>query len=225
MYGRTIYDVWNEKYDPETVAELTRQHAEKSRHVGEACSMYGRTVKDIWIAKYGQEEAERRHAAWRGSLGMLGAANPQYGKPAPKMSGRGIKGWLNGLFFRSLLEMQYIYYRTQRGDTISGAEISEFRVSYIDSDGKPKTYHPDFLVNGTTIVEVKPSGLISRNKLKIEAATELHGERYLVETEKSFPSLIDVEVYHQLILEGRLKIHESDQDRVLKNLKRWKYVL
>jgi hypothetical protein len=224
MYGRTIYDVWNEKYGTEIVAKLTQQHAEKSRHTGEKSGMFGRTVKSIWVTKYGQEEADRRHANWRASVGRSGTANAQYGKPAPKLSGRGIKGWLNGLFFRSLLEMQYIYYRISNGDTIIGAETGEFRVAYTTDDGKQKTYHPDFLVNNTLIIEIKPSALLSKNKLKIDAGIAAYRERYLVETEKSFPSLIDVDVYHTLILEGSLKILDSDIDRALKNIKKWKYV-
>lgn len=220
MYGRTIYDVWNEKYDSETVEKLKRQHAEKSRRVGEACGMYGRTVKSIWIAKYGQEEADRRYANWRAALGKSGESNPQYGKPAPNGSGRGIKGWLNGLFFRSLLEMQYIYYRTQLGDKVVSAETGEFRVPYIDLNGKLKTYHPDFLINDSIVVEIKPSSLLLRNKCKIDAATAIYGDRYLVETEKSFPCLVDLKIYEQLTSTGALKMLKSDDNRIIKNLRR-----
>ena len=66
---------------------------------------------------------------------------------------------------------------------------------------------------------------MEKNKLKIQAGISTHGDRYIVETEKSFPSLIDVDLYHTLIEDGSLKIHESDVDRSLKNIKRWKYKL
>ena len=187
---------------------------------GPGSGLYGKTVKSIWIAKYGQEEADLRYSNWRAAVGRAGAANAQYGKPAPKGSGRGIKGWLNGLFFRSLLEMQYIYYRMQLGDTIVSAETSEFRVSYSDSNGDPKTYHPDFLINNNIVVEVKPSSLLLRNKCKFDAATAIYGDRYLVETEKSFPCLIDIEIYKLLISTGALKILSADSNRISKNLRR-----
>lgn len=225
MHGRSIYDIWAKKFDSETVAELKKQHAEKSTLLGPACGMYGKTLKQVWTQKYGEEVAQRKHAEWKTKLGRLGPLNPQYGKPAPAGSGRGIKGWLHGLFFRSLLEMQYIYYRIKNGDRITSAELGQYKVSYIDNKGRQKTYHPDFLINNTIIVEVKPSSLVSNNKEKLQAARYVYGDKFLVETEKSFPFCIDEEVYQILTAQGHLIIYEKDRSRVMINLKTYKRIL
>ena len=56
---------------------------------------------------------------------------------------------------------------------------------------------------------------------KINAAKLRFGENYSVETEKTFPSLVDLNLFNALLLNEDLKI--ADKDRVMKNIKRWKY--
>ena len=146
-----------------------------------------------------------------------------YGRPAPKLAGRGIKGWIYNHFFRSLLEMEYIYYQISLGNAIKGAETLEYRVKYFDEKGTNRTYHPDFVINENIIVEVKPHSLVSRNKEKIAAAKLMYGDRYIVETDKSFPFLINIIKAKELIISKDLIISDIDKNRFENAMKSIKY--
>jgi hypothetical protein len=220
MFGKSFVDVWNAKYDEETVNQLKADHARKSSHYGEANGMFGKSFYDQWVKKYGKERADQLMAERKSKMPVRkGELNPQFGKPAPLKAGRGIKGWLDGTFFRSLLEMQYIYYRINNQDNIKGAETLNYRVNYVDKDGKSRTYHPDFCINDQLIVEVKPSNLIHLHQVKIDAGARKFGSNYLIETEKTFDILVDCDLAKCLVESGRLKFMSADVTSIYSKIK------
>lgn len=220
MYGRTFIDVWREKYDEDTVNQLRKLHADKSKHIGKDNAMHGKSWYNVIRAKHG-EDADSVIDKWKNNRKVYrGSDNPSYGKPAHKLSGRGVKGEIYGIFFRSLLELQYIYHKIKQGHSITNAETIEYRVNYSIHD-QQKTYHPDFLLDGKFIVEVKPSKLLSSNSPKIEAAKERYGDLYLIETEKSIPNFLDQSTIDLLIQSGDLIISDKEYVRAIKGIKRY----
>lgn len=86
---------------------------------------------------------------------MRGSGNRMYGRPSPIGSGSGIGGWYNGIHFRSSSELAFLLY-DKSADWIN-AEGLEFRISYMNQDGKNLHYCPDFFdKDGLRLVEVKP---------------------------------------------------------------------
>lgn len=57
MYGKTIYDIWSQKYDDAKVNELKILHAKKSSLTGEKNGMFGLSFYDKWVDKYGLDMA------------------------------------------------------------------------------------------------------------------------------------------------------------------------
>lgn len=227
MYGRSIYDIWIEKYGNEEGRKKIEQHKERSKKNNKSKERSGIPLIETFKSKYGNEKGKEKYNEWLESQknsGMKGGKNPSYGKPAHKLSGRGIKGYIDGIFFRSLLEMQYIYFRLKNGDKIEGAEKLEFRTTYNDKNGNEKTYHPDFLINSKTIIEVKPSKFLERNKNKIEAGQNKFKDNYIVETEKTFPFLIDRNSAKELLECKRLQFVNSDEKRGLDCIRKLGYI-
>lgn len=163
------------KYGNDTwkrVPQFIAQHKSKDGH--------GAAVKAA-IAKMTVEERKTKY-------GLPGERNPMYGRPAPEGSGIGYSGWYKGIFFRSKLELSYILH--MKDNSIIPAE-SVFSIRYIGLDGQPRTYRPDFIINKSTVVEIKPYNLVDNdeNKLKIESARTFFRESsydYNVVTERDF---------------------------------------
>jgi hypothetical protein len=113
--------------------------------------------------------------------------NPMYGKPAPKGSGIGWKGWYKGWFFRSLKELSYMINVIERGNhKWKSAESQDLSVRFINWEGHERTYRADFLIDDIELVEVKPKKLMNTptNQAKRDAAIAFcatRGYRYVVE--------------------------------------------
>jgi group I intron endonuclease len=71
MFGKTVYDVWVEKYGKEE-ADKKQQHLieahSKSTPKGEKHPMHNGGLYKIWFTKYGKEEAEKRKLEWANKL-------------------------------------------------------------------------------------------------------------------------------------------------------------
>lgn len=133
-----------------------------------------RPLYDIWVEKYGKDEADKRNSelSKKKSINSTGKNNPMYGKPAPQGSGVGWKGWIDGSFFRSLRELQFIL---NNPDCIS-AETKFWTAEYTDYTGSARTTRPDFVDNSAKIVyECKPLRLRSTTSVidKANALTTL----------------------------------------------------
>lgn len=112
--------------------------------------------------------------------------NPPNSMPKKGKGGRGfINGTLNGHYYRSSYEKQFIQTCFEHNIKLETAETKEFRVPYI-IDGKNKLYYPDFyLPEYSVIIEIKPSSLLNdtTNEIKLDAAMKFH-ENFIVITEE-----------------------------------------
>jgi hypothetical protein len=127
---------------------------------GSGNNMFGISLYDLWVEKYGKEEADRKNSRLKETqrLNSTGENNPMFGKPSPQGSGNGWSGWYNGVFFRSLHELSYIVLVLEReGKKWESAE--SMKIPYQDWDGKSRTYRPDFIVDDTELIEIKPARL------------------------------------------------------------------
>lgn len=64
----------------------------------------------------------------------------------------GKRGWLDNMFFMSTWELAYYLFMRDKGHNIVRCPQ---KFDYVDSDNKPHTYTPDFLVDDKAIVEIK----------------------------------------------------------------------
>jgi len=112
--------------------------------------------------------------------------NPPNTIPKNGKGGRGYKsGYLNGHYFRSSYEKQFIKTCLEYNIKIESAETKEFRVLY-EFNGKKKFYYPDFyLPDYNVIIEIKPTTLLDNkiNSLKFDAALKQH-ENFTILTEE-----------------------------------------
>lgn len=160
--------------DPAYLAKLSKSSS------GVQNPMYGTSYYQIWLRKYGKEKADELQLAKnkKTSEQCRGEGNPMYGRPAPQGSGNGWSGWYNDWFFRSLRELSYVVKVLEvNGDTWESAE--SIKIPYCSWDGKIRNYLPDFLVNSSMLVEVKPSKLKSSVtvRAKQKAAEEYANQR------------------------------------------------
>jgi hypothetical protein len=160
-----------------------------------AAHQKGKTLEEL----YGEEKAKIIKA----KLSKLakGSGNPMYGKPSPKGSGNGWSGWYKNWFFRSLRELSYMVNVIEKNClSWRTGETKEYRIHYLDPfTGNERTYHPDFVINENTIIEVKPKKLINtmQNKAKYEAARKWcknNNYKFKIETSATFQKLKDEEI-------------------------------
>lgn len=157
-------------------------------------------------------DAERRE-----KYGQPGERNPMYGKPAPEGSGAGYSGWYNGIFFRSKMELSYLIFVGT--DRVIPAE-SVFKIKYVGANGTNRTYRPDFIVDKSTIVEIKPSALVEsvENTLKMDAAAKFFRDsayEYRSVTENDFP-IITFDKMWSMYNDGEITLCSHTERRIRK---------
>jgi len=125
-------------------------------------------------------------------------------------------GWYNGLYFRSSLELAFLY--RNKGVTYKTCENNKYKIIY-EKDGKQKVYYPDY-TDGKYIYEIKPNKLLNYkdNGLKISKGVEIHSDKYKVITEIDTPYLEKSKIL-ELIDAGIVKVNEKS----LKILEKYKY--
>ena len=171
-----------------------------------------RSIYDIWNEKYGVDIANEKKEKLRQkqSVNASGSNNHMYGKPAPKGSGNGWKGWYKGWFFRSLRELSYMVNVIEANNwTWCNAEKKKFKVQYIDWEGKTRNYFPDFLVNNNTIIEIKPKKLWNTPTIqsKKQYAVE-HFRKMGYNYEIVDQPLLAIQQIKTLIVDGSLRFQE-----------------
>jgi Mor family transcriptional regulator len=147
---------------------------------------YSKNIYELWQEFLSPEELDNRTQATKQKLSdkSKGENNPMYGKPAPQGSGNGWKGWYKNWFFRSLRELSYMINIIEKNnyDWQTG-ESSRFKIEYTDPASKHiKNYFPDFVINSSKIVEIKPIKLHDTPlvKSKKQAAENFCQERNLI---------------------------------------------
>jgi hypothetical protein len=115
---------------------------------------------------YGDNKAEEIKK--KISKASSGKNNGMYGKPTPRGSGNGWSGWYKNRYFRSLLELSYMFYLDKNNIKFESAECEKFRIKY-EIDNVERTYVPDFyLIDFDKIIEIKPQKLINSKLNKIK---------------------------------------------------------
>jgi hypothetical protein len=207
MYNKTIYDVWLEKYGKEEADKRQLEHAKKSARHGEKNGMFGKSVYDVWVVKYGKEEADRKWAERNLKCVIKGEKNAQYGKPSPYNSGSGWHGSLDGIWFRSLMELYYLYYLIENNIKFECGELKKHEIKYTQPiSGNERNYYTDFyLLETEQYIEIKPKNLINTdiNVAKFTAAKKKHGDKFVVLSEKDLVKL-EIEIIDMLLLRSRL---------------------
>ena len=108
--------------------------------------------------KFGEEKAKK--IKQKISRFMSGPDCPSRGKPAPQGSGNGWSGWYKGWYFRSFLELSYMINVIEKQKlNWKNGELKEYKIPYIDYDGKQRNYFPDFVIENKIIIEIKPKNL------------------------------------------------------------------
>ena len=114
------------------------------KNTGNKNGRYGKNLKELMLSKY--NDGGDKYAEWLKNLNKFktGEDNPQYGKPAWVNSGISYKGYYKGMFFRSSLELMFIYdYFNSKKILPISAENNKFKVTYIFNE-KELNYFPDF---------------------------------------------------------------------------------
>jgi len=170
MYGKSIYDVWVEKYgEYEAIKRFNNWINNLEDKSGDKNPMHGKSFYDIWVEKHGKEEADIKLQDYKKNKSEQnsGENNPMYGKPAPIGSGNGWSGWYRGWYFRSLHELSYMINVIERfGISWESAEKKKWSVKYVDWDGVERNYFPDFILEGKYMVECKPKKLWESETVK-----------------------------------------------------------
>lgn len=153
---------YNKKHSQETKDKIAAKLSDINTGIGNP--MYGKSVSAILKAK-----GDEFYLSWTNSMSkaMKGNKNPMYGKPVPAQSGRGVKGWYNGKFFRSLIELSYMLMLDRFNIEYISAERSSLKMKYI-SDNSDRTYVADFLVANKYLVECKPKSLWNTSIVKLK---------------------------------------------------------
>lgn len=120
-----------------------------------------------WEERFGDDRAAEIKRKL--SLSVSGENNPMFGKPSPSGSGNGWSGWYKDFYFRSLLELSFLI----RNEDLKLKSAEGVSITYINSAGTTRSYHPDFVCDNT-IFEIKPKRLCGAadNKLKFASAEE-----------------------------------------------------
>lgn len=127
-----------------------------------------------------------------------------------------LSGWYNGLYFRSSLELSFLIHN--KDTFFSSCENDKYKVIY-DDNGKQRVYYPDF-TDGEMVYEIKPTGLLGThiNKLKIQQAIKVYGDKYNVITEVESPYITKA-LIRELIDSGKVKL----TDRAEKVLEKYRF--
>lgn len=141
------------------------------------------STKDYWITKLGYERGLEKYNDIVSKKIHIGKDNPQYGNPAPKGSGRGISGYYQNYYFRSLYEYSLIKIFERMNikficnDIASHKHPTKKIVIKYEHNGEVKNYIPDFIVNDY-LIEVKNSYHVNseQNFLKFQEAKKYVNE-------------------------------------------------
>ena len=238
MYGKSVYDVWVEKYGKEeadrrleiqqnkiknTIKSFSKEKIDainiKKANNGRKNGMYGKSVYDVWVEKYGKEEADRRRRDFgrKVSERTKGKNNPMYGKVPSNGSGAGISGWYKNWYFRSLRELSFMINVIEKEcHEWKSAESSEFTIRYLDVNGVERTYHPDFVLDNKIIVEIKPEKLqLNENNQRKQDGAILWCATNGFEYKMVDADIIEPDILYDMYTSGVIKFNEKSLKRFL----------
>jgi len=201
---------------------VTKEFKEKMSIVtsGKNNPMYGKSVYSTWLEKFGKNIADKKLSEFKNKLSIAnkGKNNPMFGKPSPLGSGNGWSGWYNGFYFRSLHELNFLYYEKRFNISLINGEIKKYKIPYINLDNEKKNYFSDYIIEGKYIIEIKPKKLWSTpiNKLKFIA-----GKRWAKDNLLKFKIIdcgpIDSNIFDILYNNGEVKLIKRYELKYLEN--------
>jgi hypothetical protein len=195
------------KVSSEKCKEKISKNSKERNSVKCLKKFYGMT----WEEKYGKKKSiEMKEYASRNCklIPKFGKDNHQFGKPAHKLSGTGVKGYYKDIFFRSLLEASFIHNLFQNNIEFENGELKKYAIVY-NFDDRKRTYYSDFVV-GDVLYEVKPKALINtrQNIAKADAAKiwcMKNNKQYKIITEEEINRLNESEI-NEMIMKGDIKL-------------------
>lgn len=218
-FNRRRFIEYNKNSKNKTLEErLGVEKAQKTKEKISKASIERRCINSIshmwgmtWDEKFGKDKADamRKFSSENCNLKpKFGKDNPQFGKPAHKLSGKGTKGYYLDIYFRSLLEASFIHYLISNNISFENGECKKYAIPYI-FEGRERNYFSDFIV-GDTIYEIKPKSLWKtwQNCAKFDAAREWcmkNNKKYIIMSEYDFHQLTQVEI-DTFISEGKIKL-------------------
>jgi len=95
----------------------------------------------------------------------------------------GLRGLYNDIYYDSALELSFILWCEYNSMPIK--RYDQDSIKYVDENTIEREYFPDFIINNTTIVEIKGKGIwynrhFERNKLKMIAAKTKFNAKYCI---------------------------------------------
>lgn len=229
MTGKTVYSVWLEKYGKD-VADTKKKNCESKRYNKSILflnTLSDKEKKEKWGKSgelnpfYNKHHTEETNEILRikNTGKSCGEKNGMYGVPSPKGAGHGWSGWYKNYFFRSMLELKYLYYLIDNNINFESCE-NKIKIPYVFNNIN-KTYTPDFYLNDTKdIIEVKPEKLktLPINIIKFESTLKTYGDKFKVISENDF-NLVPINKIIELYKSNEIKFI----DRVDKKFKE-KYI-
>lgn len=108
-------------------------------------------------------------------------------------------GWFSSekfskkFYYQSSYEDRFLNY-CETTERVTSLEKSPFCIPYLGQDGTGHNYFPDFFINGSILIEIKPKSMLdfNNNRSKILAGfdfCEKNGYKFLVVTEKELADL------------------------------------
>ena len=134
---------------------------------------------DYWVDKLGVVAGSIKYKELINTKRHFGEKNGQFGKSSPKGSGRGISGYYKSFYFRSLYEYSVLKYLENNNieficnDVSSATHPTKKIVIPYTIDGIVRNYIPDFIINKTTILEVKSLYFSNENEAKLKHAAAI----------------------------------------------------
>jgi len=198
--GQKKYDAWLKKLSDSSSGERNPMFG-RNDQTKKANEWHRARKGKSNIEVYGPERAAE--IAKKQSIASSGEKNPMFGKPAPKLSGVGVKGHYKGVFFRSLLELVCMQQLELEGVAFESIEHEKIRIPYVGWNGQKMTYVPDILIKDRKhLIEVKPERLsrTKTNELKFEAAREYcrnNDLQFVIFTENSTTITKEMAVNHK----------------------------
>ena len=193
-------------------ADMTRQKEKASNSFAEMNSLRkGKSLEEIF------GEAKAKSIREKLSIKRRGSLNPAYGKTY-RFSGRSVKGYYKGKFFRSLLELSFLIHLENQDISLDSVRYECFSIPWVDDKGSSRTYKIDFfLPEEDIVIEVKQSfALTSReNILKWKAASEFFDRIGL-----SFKVITETDIRKIGFIEAQSNPNVSLDERSFKSFRR-----
>ena len=142
-----------------------------------------------------------------------------WGRPPSKTGGRGYSGWYkSNFYFRSLHELTFMLSLDEQQISWRSGEYKSLNIEYIGENGRIKNYWPDFIVNETKIVEIKPLSLQSETSVQLKASAAIdfcNKNGFVYEMIESKPDKIKIK---KALQNGLVEFTKPFEEKFLKNL-------